>query len=150
AVDTAAATTNLIARLLLETGRAGEARRLLQRRVDQSRGAPAAAPSAPPTGTRGEPSAAVVDREAAWPLGRAALQCDQHEMADAMLELAGGFGAGDTNSYEPAPFVGSRRCEDCHPSIYREQQRESPHARTIAFGPDLAQISLPGQPVPDP
>ena len=51
---------------------------------------------------------------------------------------------------EPAPFVGSRRCGECHRRIYREQQRESRHAQTLRFAGDLKDVPLPADPVPDP
>ena len=47
-----------------------------------------------------------------------------------MLALAAGFG-NDAALPEPPPFIGSRRCSECHLRIYREQQLGSPHASTI-------------------
>ena len=89
-------------------------------------------------------------QEAAWLLSRAALQADQHERADAMLALAGDFGTTEGAFPEPSPFVGSRRCGDCHPRIYREQQGESRHAQTLRFGEGLRDVPLPPAPVADP
>ena len=96
------------------------------------------------------PTGSAPDREAAWLLSRAALQLDQDETADAMLALAAGFGTEDSPSPEPAPYIGSRRCADCHPAIFQAQQRESPHAKTLYLGSDLKDVPLPAQPVPDP
>ncbi len=126
-VEGPAGALKLLARLLMETGRPAEADDLLQ-------------PMANGPG---------VDREAAWLLSRAALQLGQDDRADALLELADGFGAHDT-SPEPSPFVGSRKCAECHPSYYRAEQRASPHARTLYLGSALKDIPLPDRPVPDP
>jgi hypothetical protein len=117
----------LMARLLMETGRPAEASDLLEPMAD----GPAA------------------DREAAWMLSRAALQLGRDETADAMLERAAGFGR-DGSSPEPAPFVGSRKCAECHPSASRAAQKASPHARTIYLGEGLKDVPLPDRPVPDP
>jgi hypothetical protein len=149
AVDTTAAATKLVARLLLETGRADETARLLRPLVKNAQpdGNPGSV-SISNTGT--DPDAAAADRESAWLLSRAALQLDQHETADAMLELAAGFGQDLSPSPEPAPFVGSKRCGECHRAIYLEQQRNSPHAKTIALGSGLKNVPLPAHPIPDP
>ncbi len=122
----------LAARLLLETGRPGEARDLLDSlvRID------AAARPAP-------------DREAAWLLSRAALQLGAHETADAMLARAGDFGQSPAAQVEPSPFIGSRRCGECHRSIHRTQQRQSRHAQTLRFLTQLKNVPLPDGPVAD-
>ena len=85
-VDSRAAAVRLVARLLLEMGRPADAHDLLLEVIAAPRGAP--------------------DREAAWLLGRAALQLDQKGTADSMLALAGDFGKDAIPSFEPAPFVG--------------------------------------------
>ena len=72
-----------------------------------------------------------------------------HETADTMLELAGDFGKGASGHLEPSPFVGSRRCGECHRSIFRAQQRESRHAQTLRFGADFKDVPLPNGPVTD-
>ena len=128
----------LTARLLLETGARPEATELLE---------PLIAGSALKSSDQ---SQGTIDREAAWLLSRAALEADQHEKADAMLALAGDFGASQAARIEPAPFIGSRRCGDCHPRIHREQQRESRHAQTLRFGDGLKDVPLPQAPIPDP
>ncbi len=89
------------------------------------------------------------DREAAWLLSRAALQLGRDELADTMLERAGGPDPG-ASRVEPSPYVGSRRCGDCHRHLYRMGQKESPHARTLSLGSDLASVPLPDAPIPDP
>jgi hypothetical protein len=89
------------------------------------------------------------DREAAWLLSRALLQQGDLPGATAALGRAGGFGDDDPTRPEPAPFVGSRRCEECHAGI-AARQRQSRHARTLRGGGDLERLPLPRQPVPDP
>ena len=135
------AAIKLGARLLLETGRASEARALLEFLVPAPLGGSEPAPAS---------AAASHDREAAWLLSRAALQLDQHETADAMLALAGDYGKDATALPEPAPFVGSKRCGECHRTIYHQQQRTSRHASTLRLGSGLKDVPLPAHPVPDP
>ena len=94
--------------------------------------------------------APALDGEAAWLLSRAALQLDQTKIADAMLALVGDFGKRNQLSPEPAPYVGSKRCGDCHGKIYHQQQEESRHALTLRFGTALKDVPLPRNPVPDP
>jgi len=141
AVNTTTAATNYVARLLLEIGRATEARDLLNEVV--ARSDDGSQPGLSPVG----PSP---HREAAWLLSRAALQLDQREMADSMLRLAADFGKNATSSSEPSPFVGSKRCGDCHGAIYRDQQLASHHAETLRLGTDLKDVPLPARPVLDP
>ncbi|MHB1556334.1 MAG: tetratricopeptide repeat protein [Isosphaeraceae bacterium] len=136
AIDAPAGSLRLLARLLMETGRPEDAEQLLRPRGADAAGAPS--------------SSSSIDREAAWLLSRAALQLGRQDEADAMLERAAGFGAGDS-SPEPAPFVGSRKCAECHQIAFRAAQREpSPHARTLYLGASLKDIPLPDRPVPDP
>lgn len=145
AVDSPVAAWKLVARLLLETGRAAEARDLLK---------PLLLSDQPGSGSRIQEStllsAQVSDPEVAWLLSRAALQLDQHEQANAMLELSSGFGRDDTHTPEPSPYVGARKCGDCHRRLYHEQQRDSRHALTIYRGPNLKNAPLPSQPLVDP
>ena len=141
AVNTTAAATKYVARLLLETGRAAEARDLLKdlyARSDDRSQAPLSQVGPNP------------HLETAWLLSRAALQLDLRELADSMLRLAGDFGKNATSSPEPSPFVGSKRCGDCHGAIYRDQQLASHHAETLRLGTDLKDVPLPSGPVPDP
>jgi len=136
-VKSTGAAIKLGARLLLETGRASEARALLEFLVRAPEGDSESGP-------------ASHDREAAWLLSRAALQLDQDETADAMLALAGDYGKDATALPEPAPFVGSKRCGVCHRTIYHQQQRTSRHASTLRLGAGLKDVPLPSHPVPDP
>jgi hypothetical protein len=146
AVATMADAIKLIARLLLESGRAAEARDLLRPLVAgvALRGLDGGSAADRP------PKSPVVDHEAAWLLSRTALQLGQHEAADALLEAAAGFGKGDHPSPEPSPYAGSKSCALCHLTTYRIQQRDSAHAKTIYFGSDLKDVPLPAQPVADP
>jgi hypothetical protein len=141
AVITTTAATNYVARLLLEAGRSVEARDLLKEFV--ARSDDGSQPGRSPVGLS-------THRETAWLLSRAALQLDQRELADSMLRLAGDFGKNATSSPEPSPFVGSKRCGDCHGAIYRDQQLASHHAETLRLGTDLKNVPLPSGPVADP
>jgi hypothetical protein len=137
-IDSAARAIALTARLLLETGRNAEAVDLLSRLMSNA-------------GTLGATSTQTsVVQETAWLLSRAALQANQQERADTMLALAGDFGTTEGAFPEPSPFVGSRRCGDCHPRTYREQQGGSRHAQTLRFGEGLRDVPLPPAPVADP
>jgi len=135
----------LVARLLLEVGQPVKARELL---------GPLALPivSVSPAVAHksAQMSSTSQDREAAWLLSRVALQLDQDDAADAMLALAGDFGQGPLTSPEPAPFVGSKRCGECHRFLYHQQQRASRHAQTLRFGAGLRDIPLPARAVEDP
>jgi hypothetical protein len=134
----------LVARLLLEQGRADEARALLEAVSARSgTGLPSLASETP------APAQQPPDPETAWLLSRAALQLDRHEVADAMLALAGGFLGSAAAAPEPAPYVGSKRCRDCHHALHRAAQRESRHARTLWRGPELKAVPLPTGPVSD-
>lgn len=137
AIETPAGATFLLARLLMESSRPALALELLR---------PLAEASASSASSAVTPAAG---REASWLLSRAALQLDQRELAETMLERAGGFGASGA-SPEPSPFIGSRKCAECHPSYYRAAQQASPHARTLYLGAALKDVPLPDRPVPDP
>ena len=127
----------LVARLLLETGRAAEARELLE-------------PLLKPRDSNDPPSdQPAPDPEAAWLSSRAALQLGAHDTADQMLALAGDFGKSAAAQVEPSPFTGSKRCGECHRTIYRAQQRASRHAQTLRFGTDLKDVPLPHEPIAD-
>jgi Cytochrome c554 and c-prime len=137
-VDSIMSAAKLVARLLLETGRAPAAYALLDSLVPNAIAPSQLAPVAP-----------TPDREAAWLSSRAALQLDRHATADAMLATAGDFSKRATLSPEPAPFVGSTRCGECHGKIYHDQQGESRHALTLRFGSSLKDVPLPDHPVAD-
>jgi predicted CXXCH cytochrome family protein len=139
-VTSITAATALIARLLMETGRASEAFDLLQSLVLDHPNVHAGLVSRTST----------LDAEAAWLLSRAALQLDRHETADLMLVRARDFGKRAGSPPEPAPFVGSKLCGECHGKIFSEQQGASRHALTLRFGSGLKDVPLPERPVPDP
>ena len=139
AADSIAAATRLVARLLLEAGRAREGSELLENLV-----------AAGDAGDGHSGADTAPDREAAWLLSRAALQLDRHRFADAMLARAAGFGKLAPISSEPAPFVGSKRCGECHGKIYHEQQDLSRHALTLRSGTALRDVPLPAKPIADP
>ena len=141
-VSSTTAAIRLVARLLMETARPVEARDLLSDLV--------VAPHDGLDTSSGAGSQVTPDREAAWLLSRVALQLEQHETADTMRALAGNFGKGAVSSPEPAPFVGSKRCGECHRTIYRDQQGTSRHALTLSLGAGLKSVPLPPKPVPDP
>jgi hypothetical protein len=145
AVATIDDAVKLVARLLLETGRPAEARDVLRPFLAHTPG-----PGPGAGTTAGSQTRSGIDREAAWLLSRAALQLDENETADAMHELAAGFGSDDNPSPEPAPYIGSRRCAACHLAIFQAQQGHSPHAQTLYVGSGLKEVPLPAQPVPDP
>jgi hypothetical protein len=135
----------LVARLLMEIGEPAKARGLLEPLVAPARPNPTVAEE------QGDQSTSkTLDREAAWLLSRAALQLDEKEPADAMLASAGKFGQGLVPPPEPAPFVGSKRCRDCHRFLYRQEQRFSRHSRTLSKRASLRDVPLPTQAVTDP
>jgi tetratricopeptide (TPR) repeat protein len=116
----------LLARTLLETGRPAEAK-------DQLRTVLASGP----------------DNEASWLLSRALLQ--EGSMADAgkALDQSQDFGADNPHASEPAPYVGSARCAECHAGIYKSQQ-SSLHSRTFPLLSELKGLPLPEHQVVDP
>ena len=122
----AAAVQKRLARALLQTGRPGEAGDYLAAVLARGR-----------------------DPEASWLLSRALLQRGDLPAATAALARSEGFGDRDPTRPEPAPFVGSARCAECHRAIYRDQQ-SSRHART--FPRTAAPEALPAldRPAPDP
>jgi tetratricopeptide (TPR) repeat protein len=89
------------------------------------------------------------DREAQWLLSRAWLQQGRVEDAAIAMGRAGPYRDENPLMPEPAPYLGSSRCNACHP----EQGRSYPgtrHARTFHRGPALAALPLPEGPVADP
>lgn len=88
------------------------------------------------------------DAETAWLLGRTFLQ---ERLPAAILNHAeAGRGHRDLHPLEPepAPYVGSEKCRECHRSRAREVD-QSRHSRTFARGLELAARNLP-QPAADP
>ncbi|CAN5771234.1 hypothetical protein BH23PLA1_BH23PLA1_40670 [soil metagenome] len=115
----------LLARALLAERRPGEARRHLE------------AIEAP-------------EDEVHWLLSRALLQAGDIDAAALALTDAGGFADDDPTIPEPAPYVGSLRCIECHSTIYQDQQ-SSRHAQTFRRQPGPDDLPpLPAGPIVDP
>jgi tetratricopeptide (TPR) repeat protein len=125
-VNSPAAARKLVARLLLEEGRAEEAIERLKSNAD-----------------------IAADPEAHWLLSRAYLATGRTEEAIDELHRSDGFNKDKPLTREAARFVGARRCSECHRAIYQTQQ-SSRHAETIARGAELQSVKLPKDPVPDP
>jgi tetratricopeptide (TPR) repeat protein len=88
------------------------------------------------------------DPEAAWLLSRALLQQGDLSGASAALAKADGFGDLDPTAPEPAPYVGTARCADCHAETHRAQ-RGSRHARTFRAIQKLEDLKAPAGPIAD-
>ena len=95
------------------------------------------------------PSTRNLDPEGHWLLSRAALQLHDVLSAREALQLAKGFNADHPEAFEPAPYVGISRCQECHAQIFIDQ-RSSRHAQTFRERGDLGDVPLPGRPRPDP
>ncbi|MFO0952056.1 MAG: hypothetical protein U0835_13100 [Isosphaeraceae bacterium] len=113
-----------LARALLRTGRAAEARDLLG---------------------DSDPR----DPEAAWLESRAALQLGERARAAEALGRSADYRDAHPTEPEPAPFVGSDRCAECHRSAHSTHRR-SLHARTFHRPAELAGLPLPPTGMPDP
>jgi hypothetical protein len=116
----------LLARDLLQLGRAHEAQEPLQAVL-----------------------AGGADPEAAWLLSRAYLQVGNIELAATALSQASGYRAANPIEAEPSPYVGARRCDECHAEIGKIYAR-SRHARTFHRGAGLLDLARPDRPLPDP
>ena len=112
----------LLARLLLEEGRAQEAREWL--------------------GT-------IDDPEAFWLVSRAFLVEGNPKRAEETLQQAGSFGLDQPMLAEPSRYLGARHCVDCHREIF-EAQQSSHHSATLAWGEGLKSVPLPAGTVVDP
>jgi tetratricopeptide (TPR) repeat protein len=121
--STPAEVRKLLARCLLEAGKPAEARAQLPRLVDSGR-----------------------DPEGSWLLSRALLQDGQWTEAEAALSRAQGYGQRNPAAGEPAPYVGSARCAQCHPAQFRSQQA-SRHARTLVRTSELSRLPWPDRAV---
>jgi tetratricopeptide (TPR) repeat protein len=115
-----------LARSLLRLGRASEARQILLGSVA--------------TGDR--------DEEVFWLMSRAALQLGLMSEASEAIAKGGGYRAGHPFEPEPAVFVGSARCAECHKAIARAAA-EARHARTFATTSELEDLVLPPNEVTD-
>jgi tetratricopeptide (TPR) repeat protein len=88
-------------------------------------------------------------REAAWLRSRAAIQQGDREAALSAIEAAAGFASERPETFEPAPFVGSAACAECHAEVYQFEQTGR-HARTFFPASDLRAIKLPDHALADP
>lgn len=116
----------LLARTLLESGQPSEAERVLVKLSGNSS-----------------------DAEASWLLARTWLQQEDREKARKGMEQSRPYSADHVMEPEPAQFVGSTACAECHPANYRPQVR-SRHAKTFHRAEQLAKLAVPEQPVKDP
>ena len=91
----------------------------------------------------------TADPEAWWLLSRVFLLDGSAPKALATLEQSGSYRDEHSLEPEPARYLGSARCAECHRSISQSQQ-ESLHARTFRRGSELADLPLPGHPLSDP
>ncbi len=82
------------------------------------------------------------DREAEWLLSRVALQ--RGDRAAALAASQSASSAGPIVSTEPAPYVGSARCAECHGEV-NDTQQSSRHARTFYYADEVAALHLPSQ-----
>jgi Tfp pilus assembly protein PilF len=89
------------------------------------------------------------DAEASWLMSRASIQLNDRQGASDALADARAFGAGEPTAFEPAPFVGSLRCAECHRDIHRFAQ-SGRHAKTFRPASEVGEFRIPDQPVPDP
>jgi tetratricopeptide (TPR) repeat protein len=87
------------------------------------------------------------DREAQWLLSRVGLQ--RGDRAAALASWKTATSAGPLFIGEPAPYVGSASCEECHAELYDTQQ-SSRHARTFHHASEVAGLNLPSQTYNDP
>jgi tetratricopeptide (TPR) repeat protein len=115
----------LLARCLLESGKPAEARGQLHKLLESGQ-----------------------DPEASWLLSRALLQEDKLPEAETALSRAQPFSERNPAAGEPAPFVGSARCAECHRSQFDSQQT-SRHARTLIRTADLNNLPWPDQAIQD-
>ncbi len=125
------------------------ARRLLAR-CRLRLGQPAAAREAlRPILTPGPSPASADDREARWLSSRAALQEDRIDEATSEARQAGSYRHDNPLVPEPAPYVGSGRCVECHRAIC-ESYAVTRHARSFHHGDGLAALPVPDAPLADP
>ena len=89
------------------------------------------------------------DPEAAWLLNRSYLQ--ERSVTQAEQSLAASRQYRDLHPLEPepAPYVGSARCRDCHATV-TDSLWASRHSRTFQRSPEIRIRSLPDHPIADP
>jgi cytochrome c-type biogenesis protein CcmH/NrfG len=119
----------------------------LQKRLARSwlqAGQPAEARAVLNTLTAAEP-----DHEVMWLLSRCSIQEKNWKQAALLLKQSPSYRLEHPAEFEPASYVGERRCAACH----REQHEAviaSRHASTFIRGCDLRDFPLPEGPVVDP
>jgi tetratricopeptide (TPR) repeat protein len=89
------------------------------------------------------------DPEASWLLSRAYLQSGSLNEATAALEQGDSYRDEHSAVPEPAMFVGSARCAQCHALIHQTEQT-SLHALTFQRAAELKALELPQHPISDP
>jgi tetratricopeptide (TPR) repeat protein len=89
------------------------------------------------------------DPEAEWLLSRACLQEGSLTEASDALGRSGSFRAENPLAFEPSPYIGSARCEECHAAIHHAEQ-SGRHSRTFSRVADLKTLPIPAWPVRDP
>jgi hypothetical protein len=93
--------------------------------------------------------AAGPDPEASWLLGRCFLQVGEWGRAAALDDQGRPFRASHPFEAEPAPYVGSVRCAECHREI-SQTVLAGRHAMTFAGARELRDLSIPQERLPDP
>lgn len=89
------------------------------------------------------------DSESYWLLSRAYLQEGAESDALTAWARAGSFRDDNPLLPEPARFVGSAACAECHRTIHTAQQN-SRHARSFFRVSELGNLDLPSRAIPEP
>ena len=89
------------------------------------------------------------DPEVSWLLSRSFLQQGDWGRVAGLEDQVQTFRAAKPLEPEPAPYVGSARCGECHRELY-EAQIASHHATTFTRARDLKDLALPEGRLPDP
>jgi tetratricopeptide (TPR) repeat protein len=89
------------------------------------------------------------DPESQWLASRCFLQERDWPRATAALRAAGSYRRDAPLEPEPAPYVGAKKCAECHRDTY-EAVRTSRHSTTFARARDARSLPLPYRPFPDP
>ena len=116
----------LLARVLLRTGKASNARLALTGLLERG-----------------------TDREASWLLSRALLQEGALTPASLALDHSGSYRSENPLELEPSPYVGESQCAECHRDIFRAYQA-SRFTTTLLRGKQLLELPYPDKPTPDP
>jgi tetratricopeptide (TPR) repeat protein len=114
-----------LVRCYLETGRPGQARKLLE----------------------SLPSASL-DAESFWLLSRCDLQ--EKVVSDpTVMDQALAYRKSHPMEPEPSPYLGETRCAGCHTMIFRDQH-QSRHARTYVHKDQYPELPFPDRAIADP